>query len=103
MLDLIEDGTMSGRMAKDVFEEMFTNGGNAKQIVESRGLKQISNSGELEKIVKDIINENKKQVEQYRSGNEKLLGWFVGQVMKKTRGTANPTIVNEVIIRLLKN
>ena len=103
LLDLIQDGTISGRTAKDVFEEMFTKGGNARQIVESKGLKQISNTDELEKMVKDVIDENNKQAEQYRSGNEKLLGWFVGQVMKKTGGTANPKIVNEVILRLLKN
>ena len=103
LLDLIQDGTISGRTAKDVFEVMFTKGGNARQIVESKGLKQISNTDELEKMVKDVIDENNKQVEQYRSGNEKLLGWFVGQVMKKTGGTANPKIVNEVILRLLKN
>ena len=103
LLDLIQDGTISGRIAKEVFEEMFTKGGNALEIVEKKGLRQISDTSELEKMVENIMKENIEQVEKYKSGNEKLFGWFVGQVMKKTQGKANPKIVNEVIIRYLKN
>ncbi len=103
LLDLIQDGTISGRIAKEVFEEMFTKGGSALEIVEKKGLRQISDTSELEKMVEDIMKENIVQVEKYKSGNEKLFGWFVGQVMKKTQGKANPKIVNEVIIRYLKN
>jgi len=102
LLDLIQNGTISGRIAKEVFEEMVSKGGDASKIVESKGLKQISNADELEKMVKTIIDKNAEQVDKYKKGNEKLLGWFVGQVMKKTQGKANPQIVNEVILRLLK-
>ena len=102
LFDLIQDGTISGRTAKEVFEEMFTNGGSALEIVESKGLKQISNTDELEAMVKKIIDDNEEQVNKYRGGNEKLFGWFVGQVMKNTGGTANPKVVNEILSKLLK-
>ena len=81
---------------------MFTNGGSALEIVESKGLKQISNTDELETMVKKIIDDNEEQVNKYRGGNEKLFGWFVGQVMKNTGGTANPKVVNEILSKLLK-
>jgi aspartyl-tRNA(Asn)/glutamyl-tRNA(Gln) amidotransferase subunit B len=102
LFDLIQDGTISGRTAKEVFEEMFTNGGSALEIVESKGLKQISNTDELETMVKKIIDDNEEQVNKYRGGNEKLFGWFVGQAMKNTGGTANPKVVNEILSKLLK-
>ena len=102
LFDLIQDGTISGRTAKEVFEEMFTNGGSALEIVESKGLKQISNTDELETMVKKIIDDKEEQVNKYRGGNEKLFGWFVGQVMKNTGGTANPKVVNEILSKLLK-
>ena len=102
LFDLIHDGTISGRTAKEVFEEMFTKGGSALEIVESKGLKQISNTDELEEMVKKIIDDNEEQVNKYRGGNEKLFGWFVGQTMKITGGTANPKVVNEILSKLLK-
>ena len=102
LFDLIQDGTISGRTAKEVFEEMFTKGGSALEIVESKGLKQISNTDELEAMVKKIIDDNEEQVNKYRGGNEKLFGWFVGQTMKSTGGTANPKVVNEILSKLLK-
>ena len=102
LFDLIQDGTISGRTAKEVFEEMFTKGGSALEIVESKGLKQISNTDELEEMVKKIIDDNEEQVNKYRGGNEKLFGWFVGQTMKITGGTANPKVVNEILSKLLK-
>ena len=101
LFDLIQDGTISGRTAKDVFEEMFTKGGSAKDIVESKGLKQISNTDELESMAKKIIEDNSEQVSKYKNGNEKLFGWFVGQMMKNTGGTANPKVVNEILKTLL--
>ena len=101
LFDLIQDGTISGRTAKDVFEEMFTKGGSARDIVESRGLKQISNTDELESMAKKIIEDNSEQVSKYKNGNEKLFGWFVGQMMKNTGGTANPKVVNEILKTLL--
>jgi len=97
LLDLIEDGTVSGRIAKEVFEEMWDSGKPAADIVESKGLKQISDSGEIESIVDDIVANNPKQVEQFKGGNEKIVGWFVGQVMKATHGKANPGMVNKVL------
>jgi aspartyl-tRNA(Asn)/glutamyl-tRNA(Gln) amidotransferase subunit B len=103
LIDLIQDGTISGRTAKEVFEEMFTKGGNALDIVDAKGLKQISNTDELETMAKKIIEENEEQVFKYKNGNEKLFGWFVGQMMKNTGGTANPKVVNEILRRLLKN
>ena len=101
LLDLIADGTISGRIAKDVFDDMFESGKDAAAIVEEKGLKQISDSGELEAIIDSVIQRGTKQVEQFREGNEKVLGWFVGQVMKETQGKANPQTVNELLRRKL--
>ena len=101
LFDLIKEGTISGRTAKEVFEEMFTKGGNARDIVAAKGLKQISNTDELESMAKNIIEENPDQVSKFKNGNEKLFGWFVGQMMKSTGGTANPKVVNEILKNLL--
>ena len=101
LLDLIADGTISGRIAKEVFEEMWENGQEADAIVESKGLKQISDSSEIEGLVDEIIAGNPGQVEQFKGGNEKILGWFVGQVMKATQGKANPGLVNQVLRKKL--
>jgi len=101
LFDLIKDGTISGRTAKEVFEEMFTKGGKASDIVDAKGLRQISNTDELEVMAKKIIDENQEQVSKYKNGNEKLFGWFVGQMMKNTGGTANPKVVNEILKGLL--
>jgi aspartyl-tRNA(Asn)/glutamyl-tRNA(Gln) amidotransferase subunit B len=97
LLDLIADGTISGRIAKDVFEAMWETGKPAAAIVEDKGLKQISDSGALEAIVDRVIAENPGQVEQFKSGNEKILGWFVGQIMKASQGKANPGLVNKIL------
>ena len=101
LLDVIADGTISGRMAKEVFDAMWESGKSAAAIVEERGLKQISDSGEIEAIVEKIVADNPGQVEQFRSGNEKVIGWFVGQVMKATQGKANPKLVNELLRKVL--
>ncbi len=103
LLDLLADGTISNRIAKDVFEEMFDSGKDAAIIVEEKDLTQITNTGEIEAIVDTIIARGEKQTEQFRSGNEKIIGWFVGQVMKETQGKANPAVVNELLIKKLKN
>ena len=97
LLTLIKDGSISGKIAKDVFDEMFETGGDAAEIVESKGLKQISDTGALEAIIDTLIAENPSQVEGYRGGNVKLIGWFVGQVMKQTQGQANPGMVNQLL------
>ncbi len=93
----IQDGTISGKIAKEVFEAMWTGGGGADEIIEAKGLRQITDSSAIEKIVDAVIAANPDQVEQYRAGKDKVLGFFVGQVMKETGGKANPGQVNEVL------
>ncbi len=93
----INDGTISGKIAKTVFEALWQGAASADEVIESQGLKQVSDSGELEPIIDQIIQDNPNQAEQYRSGKTKLLGFFVGQVMKATAGKANPQQVNELV------
>ncbi|MEX0921210.1 MAG: Asp-tRNA(Asn)/Glu-tRNA(Gln) amidotransferase subunit GatB [Rhodovibrionaceae bacterium] len=98
LIDLIADGTISNRIAKEVFEAMWESGKDAGTIVEEKGLKQISDSGEIEALIDDIIAKSPEQVEQYKAGdNPKVVGWFVGQVMKATQGKANPGVVNQLL------
>ena len=101
LIDLIGDGTVSNRLAKDVFEEMAASGKDAATVVEEKGLKQITDTGAIETAVDQAIAAGAKQVEQFKSGNEKILGWFVGQVMKATGGKANPATVNEILRKKL--
>jgi aspartyl-tRNA(Asn)/glutamyl-tRNA(Gln) amidotransferase subunit B len=96
LIDLIQAGTISGRIAKDVFSQMLESGDAPADIVEKKGLKQISDTGALEKIIDELIAANPGQVESYRK-NPKALGWFVGQVMRATQGQANPQLVNQVL------
>ena len=103
LIDLIEDSTISGKIAKNVFEEMFKTKKKAKDIIEKKGLKQITNIDEIETIIDKVLNNNKDKVEEYKSGKEKLFGYFVGQVMQETKGTANPGIVNEILKKKLAN
>ncbi len=102
LIDLMADNTISGRIAKDVFDEMFKTGKAASAIVEDKGLQQMTDSGAIEAVVDQIIADNASQVEKYRAGNEKVIGWFVGQVMKATQGKANPQMVNQVLREKLK-
>ena len=101
LIDLIEDSTISRKIAKNVFEEMFKTKKKAKDIIEKKGLKQITNTDEIEFIIEKILANNKDKVEQYKSGKEKLFGYFVGQVMQETKGTANPGIVNDILKKKL--
>jgi len=101
LIDLIEDKTISGRIAKEVFEEMWESGASAADIVAQKGLKQITDEGAIEAIVAQVIADNPGQVEQFKAGNEKLIGWFVGQVMKASQGKANPALVNQILKRKL--
>ena len=101
LVDLIADDTISGRIAKDVFDEMFETGRGASEIVEAKGLKQITDTSAIEAVIADIIANNPTQVEQYKSGNMKIAGWFVGQAMKATGGKANPKLVNDILAKLL--
>ena len=97
LIDLIADGTISGRIAKEVFEAMWESGKPAAAIVADQGLEQISDTGAIEAIVAQVIADSPGQAEQFRSGNEKILGWFVGQVMKASQGKANPGLVNRIL------
>jgi aspartyl-tRNA(Asn)/glutamyl-tRNA(Gln) amidotransferase subunit B len=101
MLKLIDNGTISGKIAKTVFEEMYKTGKDAETIVKEKGLVQISDSSEIEKAVDEVIAKNPKEVERFKAGDEKLLGFFVGQIMKLTKGKANPQIVNEIVKKKL--
>ena len=96
ILDLIGDGTISGKIAKDVFEIVWTEGGDPRAIVDARGLKQVTDLGAIEKIVDDIVSRNPDKVADAKS-NPKAIGWFVGQVMKASGGKANPQAVNDLL------
>ncbi len=102
MITRIADDTISGKIAKQVFEAMWSGEGDADSIIESRGLKQVTDTGAIEKIIDEVIAANPQQAEQYRSGQDKLLGFFVGQVMKQTQGKANPGMVNKLLKLKLK-
>ncbi len=97
LLVMIDKGEISGKMAKDILPKMFASGESASTIVEREGLRQISDSSALEKIVTDVLDRNPKQVEQYKGGKTAVLGFLVGQVMKATRGQANPAAVNQLL------
>jgi aspartyl-tRNA(Asn)/glutamyl-tRNA(Gln) amidotransferase subunit B len=101
MLLRIEDGTISGKIAKQVFEAMWAGAGSADEVIEKKGLKQISDSSAIEGIIQEVMDNSPKQIEQYRNGQEKLFGYFVGQVMKATQGKANPAQVNELLRKKL--
>ena len=99
LLKRIADGTVSGKIAKEVFEAMWQGEGSADQIIDARGLKQISDSGAIDKIVDEVLAANARQVEDYRAGKEKAFNSLVGQVMKATKGKANPGQVNEILTK----
>ena len=101
LVGLISNGTISGRIARDVFSEMCETGKDPAEIVEAKGLKQVSDTGELEELIDEVISNGRAQLEQFKSGNEKIIGWFVGQVMQVTKGQANPQMVNEILRRKL--
>jgi aspartyl-tRNA(Asn)/glutamyl-tRNA(Gln) amidotransferase subunit B len=95
MLSMIKQGTISGKIAKDVFEDMYRTGERPGKIVQDKGWTQILDKGEIEKAIESAMQANPKQVEDYRKGKEKLFGFFVGEVMKQTKGKANPQLVND--------
>jgi len=101
MIQRISDNTISGKIAKEVFEAMWNGEGDADTIIESKGLKQITDSSAIEPIIDEIISNNPGQVEQYLAGKNKLFGFFVGQVMKATQGKANPQQVNDLLKKKL--
>jgi len=97
LIDLIADDTISGRIAKDVFAEMFETGKSASEIVEAKGLKQVTDTGAIEAAIDAVLAANADKVAEYKSGKDKLFGFFVGQVMKSTGGKANPKLLNELL------
>ena len=102
LLELVEGGTLSTTLAKQVFEEMFHTGKNAREVVAERGLAQISDAPELAPVIARVVAENGQAVSDYRSGKEGALGFLVGQVMKATRGQANPKMVNSLLRKELE-
>lgn len=98
----IADHTISGKLAKSVFEAMYAGEGRADEIIERKGLKQVTDIASIEKLIEEILAANPQQLEQYQAGKEKLFGFFVGQVMKASKGKANPAQVNEILKRKLK-
>lgn len=101
IIEMIDAGTISGKIAKDIFIDMFANGDSPEKIVKERGLEQVSNSAEIEKIIDQIISQEEDNVKKYKSGKTNILGHFVGQVMKLTKGKANPQVVNELLKKKL--
>ena len=101
LIKLIADNTISGKIAKDVFADMYQTGKDAADIVEEKGLKQVTDTGAIEAIVDEVIAENPDNVEKYKGGKDKLFGFFVGQVMKKSQGKANPAMVNDLLKKKL--
>ncbi|HLF23181.1 MAG TPA: Asp-tRNA(Asn)/Glu-tRNA(Gln) amidotransferase GatCAB subunit B, partial [Burkholderiales bacterium] len=103
LLQRLADNTISGKIAKDVLEAMWSGEGDTDAVIAKKGLQQITDTGAIEKIVVDVIAKNPKQLEQYRAGKEALFGYFVGQVMKATGGKANPAQVNELLRKKLSS
>jgi aspartyl-tRNA(Asn)/glutamyl-tRNA(Gln) amidotransferase subunit B len=97
LAEKVEDGTLSGKMVKEVLDAVWDGEGGVDQVIAGRGLQQISDSGAIEKIVDDVLSKNAKQVEDYRAGKDKAFNSLVGQVMKATQGKANPAQVNAIL------
>ncbi len=102
LIGLIDKGEISGKIAKDVFVEMFNSGKAPSEIVSKKGLRQVSDEGELEKIIDKIISQNKQAVSDYKEGKENAFKFLVGQTMASTRGQANPQMVNKILKEKLK-
>ena len=99
----IKDGTISGKIAKTLFDKLWARGGGTVDaVIEAEGLTQVSDTGEIAAIIDAIIADNADQVAQFKAGKEKVLGFFVGQVMKATQGKANPKVVNELLREALR-
>ena len=102
MLKLLDEGVISGKIAKTVFEEMYRTGKEAAEIVKEKGLVQVTDSAEIEKIIDKVMEANPKQVQDVKTGKDKILGFLVGQVMKESKGKANPQMVNDILIKKIK-
>jgi aspartyl-tRNA(Asn)/glutamyl-tRNA(Gln) amidotransferase subunit B len=101
LLKLMEKGTISGKIAKTVFDEMYKSGKAPAAIVEEKGLVQVSDTGAIEAMIDEMLEKNPGQVAEYRGGKETLFGFFVGQVMRASKGKANPALVNELLLKKL--
>ena len=102
MVKLIEDGTISNKIGKDILPELLQNGGSPKEIVESKGLSQISDPAQIEAMIDEVLAAHPDELEKYRGGKKKLKGFFVGQVMKKTSGRADPKLTNQLLGKKLE-
>ena len=102
LIKIIDEGAISGTVGKDVFEKMFASGDAPAVIIEREGLTQISDSGAIEDLVRGVMDANPEQVAELRAGKDKVIGWMVGQIMKASRGQANPKLARETLVRLLK-
>jgi aspartyl-tRNA(Asn)/glutamyl-tRNA(Gln) amidotransferase subunit B len=101
LIGRIADNTISGKIAKDVFEAMWAEGQSADAIIDARGLRQITDTASIEQAIDEVMARNPQQLAEYRAGKDKLFGFFVGQVMKATQGKANPAQLNELLKRKL--
>jgi aspartyl-tRNA(Asn)/glutamyl-tRNA(Gln) amidotransferase subunit B len=101
LIRLVDEGNVSGKIAKDVFEKMVQSGDEASRIIEREGLSQISDPAAIEQMARTLIQESAEQVNEFKSGNEKVLGWMVGQIMKASKGKANPQLARETLLRIL--
>ena len=97
LISRIEDGTISGKIAKDIFEKIWTTGKEVDDIIKKEGLEQVTDDKEIESMIDEVIENNPGQLQQYRSGKDRLFGFFVGQVMKASQGKANPKQVNDIL------
>jgi aspartyl-tRNA(Asn)/glutamyl-tRNA(Gln) amidotransferase subunit B len=102
MLRMIKESVISGKIAKDVFEEMYRTGERPAKIVKEKEWIQILDEAEIERVIRNVMEGNPKLVEDYQNGKERLFGFFVGEVMKETKGKANPKLVNELLRKKLK-
>ena len=103
LIGLVKKGDLSMSALKPVLEELYANGGEVEKVIEAKGLKQVSDTGEIEKVCQEVLNENPEIVEQYKGGKTAVIGFLVGQVMRKSGGKANPKMVNEILSKLLSD
>ena len=101
LITLIDKGTISSKIAKQVFEDMFETGENAKDIVEKKGLVQMSDEGAIKEIVQKVVDANPQSIIDYKAGKDRAIGFLVGQIMKETKGKANPQIVNKLLLEII--
>ena len=103
LMDLVEDGVISGKIAKDVFEKMISTGKSAESIIEADGLRQVSDTGAIKQVIDEVLAANPAQVEQFKSGKTAVKGFLVGQIMKKSGGKVNPAMVNQILEQKLQS